>query len=234
MSNLIDWKTIENHIGWGRPDAPVVFIGMEEGYSGKEKEIEKHKAELEAHLIERSMYPEISEIDFSKANRVIRTYRAPCHFMLRREFMVNQKPFEAPKNLDLLEYQKTFGMSTGDVFLLELFPYPARATTVWPYSDPPFFRDNDRASYIKRLLEPRSKLLMNAINLVHREAIICYGKAYQKYYKGIFPENLSWKDEFSFQYTEWNRQKIAIVPHFSSRVFNSISKADDLFELIYG
>jgi hypothetical protein len=34
-STAINWERIESFIGYGRRDAPVVFIGMEEGLADK-------------------------------------------------------------------------------------------------------------------------------------------------------------------------------------------------------
>ena len=43
-----DWERIENFIGYGRPDAPVVFLGMEEGL--------RRDADLLADLLARSAF----------------------------------------------------------------------------------------------------------------------------------------------------------------------------------
>jgi len=35
-TNVIDWERIEKFVGFGRADAPVIFIGMEEGLKSAE------------------------------------------------------------------------------------------------------------------------------------------------------------------------------------------------------
>lgn len=227
MSIKINWEKIENHLGWGQPDAPVVFIGMEEGYSGSYEL-------LGLHLSERSIYTEIMETNFENSKKIIKTYRAPCHFMRRRDLMLRNENFTSPSNAQLLEYQKNFGKKDGNVFLLELMPYPVKNIREWPYGGAPFFRDKDRKTYINRLLEHRCKLLQNSIKLAHREAIICYGRGYRNFYRQIFPSDLSWQLFNGFEVADWKGQRVAIVPHFAARPFNALSRADDLFQLMYG
>ncbi|HEV2738689.1 MAG TPA: hypothetical protein VGU66_08935 [Candidatus Elarobacter sp.] len=87
----IDWQRIENFVGFGRRDAPVVFIGMEEGL--------KKADELDEDLAIRSTY-ESPVMDLKEAHRGIAgtdryfdpdraprqpTWRVMADLMLRRE-----------------------------------------------------------------------------------------------------------------------------------------------------
>src|ERR1700728_1505894 len=89
MPKTIDWNRIETFIGYGREDAPVVFVGIEEGLSEEES--------LEGDLLRRSAFESIMDLQlahqgiagtdrFFDADRPKsqRTWCAMCDLVLRR------------------------------------------------------------------------------------------------------------------------------------------------------
>jgi hypothetical protein len=92
---MVDWDRIESFVGYGRLDAPVVFIGMEEGgYGANEPE------KLLADLIKRSSFREI-EAYSGHSGAIQRTWRVACSLMLHRQG--NTQPSVA----ELVAYQDT-------------------------------------------------------------------------------------------------------------------------------
>src|SRR5258706_1810945 len=120
----IDWTRIENFVGYGRHNAPVVFIGIEENHSGEQT--------LENDLLHRSKFDTIEDIQVASegiagAARWFQGPRPPlqptwkpmCLLMLQRYGCVD------PTDQDLDEYQITkLGRSGGATVLTELRPYP--------------------------------------------------------------------------------------------------------------
>lgn len=213
---MIDFEKVEKFAGYGRRDAPYVFVGMEEGAPEK----------LCEHIHNIAASPEIAEAIFlADAKGMIRTWRPVCQLMLlleRRNTVTKE---------DRLVYQKTMlGRSTGNTLLLELLPYPARGLHEWPCSK--FERDSGRDACLARIGQQRIELLRRIISECHRKAVICYGLAYRKHYKKLFPAGLTWRQSGQFELADWGRQKVAIVPHFASRPFNRIASSEELYEAL--
>jgi hypothetical protein len=111
-ASVIDWDRIEGFIGYGARNAPVVFIGMEEGADPNE--------DLRSGLARRSLFGPIVEL--TPQVRTRRTWRTMCDLMLRREGN------SAPALADRRSYQcERLGRATGETLLTELMPYPSIA-----------------------------------------------------------------------------------------------------------
>lgn len=119
----IDWERIENFIGFGRPGAPVVFLGMEEGL--------RRDADLLADIQARSTYKPYMDLGeaqtqldgpgayFGPTPITQNTWRPMCHLMLRRAG--NRHPTLEQRR----RYQADLlGRRNGDSLLTELLPYP--------------------------------------------------------------------------------------------------------------
>jgi hypothetical protein len=213
----INWKIIENHIGYGRKDAPVVFVGMEEG-------ADRNLEMLKPNLIERSSMPQFAEID-GKTLKTVRTWRVACDFMLRRA------GHGTTNHTSRLEYQRfKLGRLNGDSLLTELMPYPSPGLDCWPYAD--LGRDTDRATYINRLMPDRLRLLSELLAAHPREFIVCYGKGYSAQFKKLFPADLNWQPNGSLEVAQWKAQRVAITPHFVSREFNTEQQMAALYRAL--
>jgi hypothetical protein len=121
--------------GYGRWDAPVWFVGLEEAGAGTPEELQarllawdrRGRRELEDAP---TFYTACGQHQWHGPNaRLQRTWR-----QLRRMLLLARG--EPVEELALLEYQKrSFGASSGDVCLAELSPLPARSQNHWPYAE---------------------------------------------------------------------------------------------------
>ncbi|WP_157961330.1 hypothetical protein [Microvirga flavescens] len=213
----IDWDRIESFIGYGRHDAPVVFIGMEEGLASDQ--------DLEEDLIRRSTYDPVIELQ-GGARKGQRTWRAMCDLMLRREGIIDLS--SGKRN----EYQaKKLGIANGDTLLTELLPYPHNKATDWLYS--PYGRYSNRDEYLKGMLPKRIAMLRDLIQQFRREIIVCYGKERWDHYKKLF-EGTPWRKQGLFEIADDKGTRIVLAPHFSGRAFNTNEQLAEMARVALG
>jgi hypothetical protein len=169
-------------IGYGRLEAPIWFIGMEEGGGG------------EANLRTRLTFDPV--MDLARAQRMLGygayfdlpppkiqpTWRALIQITLG----VMGRPTEAEA---VAGYQvRELGRAHGDTLLTELMPLPAPTTRHWPYQAlfaDPRFASRDR--YLNTIKPHRIQLLRDLIANHKPRLVICYGKSYWTDFKRLFP-----------------------------------------------
>ena len=225
-SSALNWQRIESFIGYGRRDAPLVFIGVEEGLADE--------SALENDLRRRSQFEPI--MDLREAHRGIAdtdkwfgpqkiecqpTWRPMCDLLLRREGV------SAPTPQDRNRYQAyRLGRSDGDTLLCELLPYPHKRSAdprkKWEYAQ--FGRHPTYESYRASVLPTRRECLRRLIAEAHRDLIICYGKGkdkrdwaeYQQLFRGA-----KWQARPPFRFAETGETRVVLTPHFSTKDFNT-------------
>jgi hypothetical protein len=226
----INWDRIEKFIGFGRFDAPVVFIGMEEGLSGEET--------LEANLLRRSSFQEIMDshnafvrekdgrlielipgtIDFFNLNRrggpkCQRTWRVVCDLMLRRAGTA------APTKIQRSLYQATsLGRGDSDTLLCELLPYPHVDAVAW--HDIYVQRFKTRAAYEAAMIPQRRDLLNSIILSCTRELVVCYGVRHWSEFQQLFPD-AKWQNRSIFRVADLMSTRLVLAPHFVTKDFNT-------------
>jgi hypothetical protein len=171
----IDWERIESFVGFGRRDAPVVFIGMEEGLTEEES--------LENDLVHRSQFAPVMDLEMASRGiagtrkwfdlaivRCQRTWRPMCDLMLRREGV------RAPTKDERNTYQaRRLGRSDGDRLSAELLPYPNTRSSRW--SEIYKQRFPNRHQYRSQMSKMRIALLRQVLSETDRPLVVCYGKA---------------------------------------------------------
>jgi hypothetical protein len=200
---LIDWDRIERFIGYGPADAPVIFLGMEEGGDNDQ---------LLPDLMGRSHSDQFEEIGHRKTTQ--RTWRVMCDLMLRREGV------KTPTVQKRLAYQQDrLGKRSGDTLVAELMPYPSRSADDWPkiYEQ----RFATRRHYLRGLAPKRCNLLRDLLRSTPRELIVCYGKAHWDHYRAIFDHPSNPGPASHIEIGEWESARVVLAPHFCSRAFNS-------------
>ncbi len=212
---MIDWKRIEQFVGYGRIDAPVIFIGMEEGLSRDDS--------LDEDLRIRSRFDRVMDLKeahtgIAGAERLFdpartkcqRTWRPMCDLMLRREGTTSTCE---TRN----QYQATnLGRKNGDTLLCELLPYPSRNASAWTYSE----RFDTREAYRRAMLPRRTRLLRGVISEAKRSLIVCYGKSDWRQFEALF-EGPRMNERGPFRVGSSNGTRILFAPHFSARAFNT-------------
>jgi hypothetical protein len=171
----IAWDRIEQFCGYGRADAPVVFLGMEEGQAvpGNLLADLRHRSKFDPIMDLREAHLEIDGTAqyFDHVNgSTQRTWRPMCELMIRREDAA-----ATPNRRARLRYQSLqLGRSHGNSLLTELLPYPKRTSSGWPDIYRSRFRT--RAIYERQVLPQRIKLVAELLARHPRDLIICYGK----------------------------------------------------------
>jgi hypothetical protein len=226
----IDWKRIEDFIGYGNLEAPLVFVGVEEGLAKPEA--------LQQDLLWRSTFSHVmdakeahdgladGQILFSNKPRRQPTWRVMADVMLR--FNGETYKNKADRAKSRREYRpRALGRSIANSLLIELLPYPNKKKSAWPYGD----RFPTREEYAEALLPKRLALISDALAQYPREVIICYGQSDWLLFKRLFPPNTAWKPikgrYNNFEVATWQGAKVTLAYHFS-RYFNTDEQLDEL------
>jgi len=162
--------------GYGRWDAPVWFVGLEEAGAGTQEELQTRlrawdqcgRRELEDAP---SFYPACGQHQWHGQNATLQhTWRR----LIRVLLLARGEPVAADT---LLDFQKhALGASFGQVCLTELFPLPAPNHLQWPYEcheDLPAWMRN-REQFMQTILPGRASMLREKIALHHPRAVVFY------------------------------------------------------------
>jgi hypothetical protein len=226
----IDWKRIEAFVGYGNIEAPLVFVGVEEGLAKPEA--------LQQDLLWRSTFKPIMDAKeahegladgpslFAVKPRRQATWRVMADVMLQ----FNGETFKS--KADRREQRRAYrplalGRSVANSLLVELLPYPNKKKAVWPYSD----RYPTRDEYVEALLPKRLALISESLAQCPREVIVCYGQSDWPLFKRLFPAKTKWKlikgRYNDFETATWRGAKVTLAYHFS-RFFNTDEELDEL------
>ncbi len=200
MTSEINWAAIENFIGYGRSNAPVVFVGMEEGVAtdGADRDLRR-----------RSMYPPIHRIEPTATFQP--TWNVMSYVMLHLAREDNTR--EARRAYQIA----SLGQPGGDALLTELLPYPHRRIDAW---DEVFHsRYSTRAAYEAAMIPQRIVQLREFIWSAPRKAVIAYGKAHWPHFMQLAPSTTEWTDIGIFRVAEAGPTRIVLSPHFTARAF---------------
>jgi len=224
---LIDWSCIERFIGYGNLDAPIVFVGMEEGLASTKA--------LSEDLLLRSGFAPVMDAEvahrglakgpslFSDKPRRQPTWRVMADVMLHYEgatFPSDKERARARKSYRA----KRLGREACDSLLMELLPYPNKKKSEWLYSE----KYSNRDDYVAHVLPERLRLLSNALHQHDRRAIICYGRDDWKHFKALFPEDMRWTSVGRFDCATWKGAKVTLTDHFATKYFNTNDQLDEL------
>lgn len=210
-------------VGYGRPDADIWFLGMEEAGGGEENirarlDFRQIEDNAEAHKI-----IGITKHHFGKRT-IQRTWRGMCYVMLRLEGI-------EPTTENIRNYQaEKLGRFDGNTLLYELMPIPKPKISHWGYEEliPQF---TSREGYYTKIKPYRIKLLKE-LSIKHEpKAIVAYGKGYWPNYKELFGET-SFLPKGQFQVGKHRDTNVVLVDHFTARTMNN--KLDEVVSLIQG
>ena len=232
MSPSIDWSRIERFIGYGRIDAPIVFVGMEEGLASEQ--------DLDHDLEARSAFSPVMDLEeahrtiaegdnlFTDSPRRQPTWRVMADLMLQYE--KQRFPDAQSRALARKIYRaKRLGRSSGKTLLTELLPYPHRRTSSWLYSR--FGRYTTREEYVSKLLPERQALIRHALFAFQRAAIICYGRSDWLNFKAMFPE-VQWVPVLRFECAAWRGARIILCDHFATKYFNTDTQLNEFAAVV--
>lgn len=217
----VELEHLLNFIGYGRLDAGVWFLGMEEAGGG------------EANLRSRLQFRPIMDCRDAHAllgitkhhwgRKVIqKTWRGMCYVMLRLDGKSADR--ESIRN-----YQADqLGRSDGASLLCELMPIPKPNLASWGYEEliPQFISRDQYYQAIK----PRRIQYFRQLLAEHRPGIVIgYGKNYWADYQQLFTE-LEFTSEGQFAIARDATRVVMLTDHFTAKAMNG--KLDEVVELV--
>jgi hypothetical protein len=228
-TSSVNWDRIEGFVGFGRADAPVVFIGMEEGLKDAEA--------LDEDLAIRSRY-EQPIMDLKEAHLGIvgmekyfdpdRAPRQPT-WRVMADLMLRRHGNDSPTRVDRRGYRALhLGRAHGDSLLTDLLPYPHPKRSDWLYKR--FGKYDTREDYEHKMLPRRRTLLRSVIASPSRELVVCYGKGNWLEFQGLF-DDVSWTDVGPFRVGRKGGARIVLTTHFSGYGFNTDAQLAELGEV---
>jgi len=221
----LDWQRIESFVGFGRRDAPVVFISMEE---------ELKRAEgLDTDLAIRSTY-EAPIMDLEVAHRGIpgtehyfepnRAVHRPT-WRVMADLMLRRKGHEDPTAAERRIYRALeLGRSHGESLLAEMLPYPRPKGSDWLYGR--FGRFTTREAYENTMLPKRTHLLRTVLSESSRELIVCYGRSHWTNFRDLF--DVTWTTDRKFSIAQEGETRIVLARHFSGHDFSTHAQLAEL------
>ena len=221
-----NWKRIEEFVGFGRPDAPVIFIGMEEGLNDAEA--------LDEDLGIRSRYDQPimdlkdAHLGIAGTEKYFDPDRAPRQptWRVMADLMLRRSGNNAPTGADRRRYRALdLGRSHGGSLLTELLPYPHPKRSNWLYSR--FGKYQTREEYTREMLPRRRTLLRSVIASAPCELIVCYGKGNWPEFQDLFDDVL-WADIGPFRVGGEGGARIVLTTHFSGYGFNTDAQLAEL------
>jgi hypothetical protein len=216
-----------NFIGYGKLNADVWFVGMEEGGGGEDNIRARLKFRpvedcAEAHKI-------LGITKFHTGQKIIQsTWRGMCYIMLRLE----GKPVDRES---IRNYQADYlGRFQGNSLLCELMPIPKPRIDTWDYEMLiPQFKS---AEEYYLLVKPRRVNYLRGLIQEHRpKVVIGYGqglaKSYWQAYTELFPE-LKFSEHGQFLVARDTNTLVVLTNHFASKTMNG--KFDEVVSIIEG
>ena len=211
-----------NFVGYGRAEADVWFLGMEEAGGGEDN----LRARLQFEPIE----------DLARAHRILgitkhhtgrrviqRTWRGMCYIMLKLEGQ--------PTGTEhIRQYQaERLGRFQGNTLLCELMPIPKPKMKVWGYKGliPQF---HSAAEYYEVVKPQRISLLRQMLQKHRPKVVVGYGKTHWNAYQALFP-GLEFESKEGFLVGGSQEQLAVMTPHLTARQMNG--RLDAVVSLIH-
>lgn len=193
-------EVLEGFVGYGKPSAEIIFIGIEERGGGYENLKMRFSMDKYKYLdCKRFHLDTLRVTHFHNENKKHSVKLQPVwsfmsYLMLRnkehseKEIMANNKQL-------LREYQNNRLGTTnekGETLLTELFPIPCDSEKMWGVKNESYTRIisqyKSKKEYRESILPKRKKKFKNLINSTDfsASAIICYGKGNWKEFEKFF------------------------------------------------
>lgn len=205
--------------GYGNPQAPVWFIGMEEGGGNNEAEIQ---ARLDAW--EALGHPEFADLyqfhqrigitQFFEGDKpkIQKTWKRLCGYHLS----LSSPTFDTES---LRTFQATqLGRYNSETCLLELLPLPSSSLNDWIYAE---ITNNPwlvtRSKYKKHLMPIRQHRIRQLIQQHKPRRVVFYGSSYRNYWMEIAGSR-DWSEDGFAKYTQVNGVEYEIYPHPTHRI----------------
>lgn len=210
-----------NFIGYGRLDADIWFMGMEEAGGGKANIRTRLKFRPVEDNAEAHQMLGVTHLHWGR-RKIQRTWRGMCYIMLRLE---GQEPTR--ENIRTYQAEK-LGCFGGNTLLTELMPIPKPKFKRWDYEElvPQFA---SREEYY-RIVKPRRIAYLRSLLAENSpRAVICYGKSFWSDYRELF-EGSKFEQEGQFQTAVFDNTLVVLTGHFAARSMNG--RFDDVVSIV--
>lgn len=214
-----------NFVGYGKLNADVWFLGMEEAGGGESNIRSRLKFRQVEDCAESHEILGITK-HHSGEKFIQRTWRGMCYIMLRLEGQPVDR--ESIRN-----YQADhLGRFEGNSLLCELMPIPKPSITDWGYENLiPQYKSSEEYYHV---IKPRRvKYLKELIKEYHPKVVIGYGqgsgKKYWQAYKELFAD-LNFFENGQFLVARDANTVVVLTDHFTSKTMNG--KFDDIVSII--
>lgn len=211
-------------VGYGRLDAPVWFVGLEEGVDPS-KAVERIEPRLTFRKVEDCLKAS-EKLDVMHYHHVdrpkIARYWGTCaRVMLRLERRRVTKAHVRAYQRDEL------GRKSGQTLLTQLLPMPSPATSAWPYDE---LLGMTRAEYTARVLPQRVEMFRTLAKRHRPKLVVCYGKNRWSAFACAFPaKDFTLHD--GFLVGALGRTTVVLAPH-ATRALRADTRQKDLVQVI--
>ena len=216
---------LHNFVGYGKLNADVWFLGMEEAGGGEDNIRARLKFKqvedcAEAHKI-------LGITKYHNGKKIIqRTWRGMCCIMLGLEGKETDTE-------SIRSYQADYlGRFQGNSLLCELMPIPKPRINDWGYESliPQFLSAEE---YYRIVTPRRIKYLQGLINQNRPKIVIGYGQGFEKNYwqayREIFPD-LKFAKKGQFMVARDTNNVVVLTDHFTAITMNG--KFDEVVSII--
>jgi hypothetical protein len=185
--NPDDLAHLSAFIGYGRLDAPIWFVGMEEGLGGNESALEGN---LSVRLGWSARVMDMAEAhDAHNLNGpYFETGRVPTVwlFMARIARALGREQaadWQADREAARAYVRDSLGRSNGETLLAELLPLPRVNVHSWPEAYRGLFPT--AREYVASVLPQRIAMLGELVRTHRPRLLICYGSSHRGHYRRI-------------------------------------------------
>lgn len=187
MISIEERNKLQDFIGYGRLDAPVWFLGMEEAGGGEDK------------LKIRAGFSRVEDLGSAQTRLGYgfhfegRRKRQP-QWWIMADVMIRLNGNSNPERDDRRLYQATrLGRIDGETLLLDLMYIPKPSLRDWnyPLSFPEFQSASD---FYSAALSSRVRLLSDLIEDYRPPVIVAYGKTFWDYFRTLLPNAREYVD----------------------------------------
>jgi len=215
-------ETLLGFIGYGRLDAPVWFLGMEEAGGGEDNL--RKRLQFEPVMDLKAAHRILGLVKFHEGPRPViqRTWWGMCQVMLR--LLGKPSDRESVRNYQV----KHLGSTTGDTMLVSLLPFPRHKDDEWGY-ERLVPRYPNRAAYLKKVTPRRMAMLTGLVSEHKPRVVLAFGKAYWEYYEKLFA-GTQFQNAGHFRCGRHKNTFIVLTDQFTARTMNN--RWDELAALI--
>lgn len=206
---------IDHFFGYGELEAPIWFIGMEEGGGASQDEIEARLATWVARG--RPQVDDLAEfhLAFGDGSRFVENapIQSTWKELIRVMLLLNGK---TPTRETMRAYQiAEFGRKGNGVALLELLPLPKPSLKAWPYAAwtcPNSFPELHTVdSYKDQVIPQRIAAIRELIAQHAPKAVVFYGKKYLAHWEAI--SGAEFVDALAPHYVDVGNTTFVLLPH---------------------